>query len=446
MFVAIWHPENLEKAMDGNFHDIHILKRKILGLGKLLEILGYLQHIPSNSMLEAINKIKNELNSIIESREMENASSQREYKLIGEAEGTKQLALHRLQAVWEVYEENGIVLPPDLNAEYSRISDKEKISDVDVGTLNILENKIRSAATNVVKNQLEAEIKQSIDLEHSSDLEKIKRVNILLQAKQSIAGIESSFGLTSIEEFITSNALIEAISVLKQKDVTGEYDWSSVAQIFRNGMQNGERIKPYANKQLSNLNALYTYVISLQNTQLNSETNVSELIEKNGLRCLIDTELGQLLTSMNLLQDEDPKNKLNPKNLLNAIQEAQKKISSLRQRRLAKMLEININNIVSDQLHDHISGKLYSLASEKLDRLLKEKIKLRWTNKNIAKWGEEIMNEFNYEKEIQGNCSLTQANHRMTIEDTIRDVFLPEYNIIWNEMVQNVFENTMPFN
>jgi hypothetical protein len=444
MFVATWHPENLEKAMDGNFHDIHILKRKILGLDKLLEILGSLKYIPSHSMLDAINTIKNELNSIIESREMENASSQLEYMLIGEAEGTKQLALHRLQAVWEVYEENGIELPSDLTAEYSRISDKEKISDVAVGTLNILENKIRSAATNVVKNQLEAEIKQSIDLEHSSDIKKIQQVNILLQAKNAISGIESAFDLASIEKFITSNALIEAISAISQKK-GDKVDWSSVMKIAGNGIQNEGCIRSYADKQLSNLNALYTYVISLQNTQLNSETNVSELIEINGLRCLIDTELGQLLTSMNLLQDEDPKNKLNPKKLLNAIQEAQKKISSLRQRRIVELLEININNIDSDQLRDHISGKLYSLASEKLDGLLKEKIKLRWTNKNIAKWGEEIMKEFNYEKGIQGYCSLTQANHRMTIEDTIHDVFLPEYKKIWNDMVQNVFENTMSF-
>jgi hypothetical protein len=33
----------------------------------------------------------------------------------------------------------------------------------------------------------------------------------------------------------------------------------------------------------------------------------------------------------------------------------------------------------------------------------------------------------------------------MTIEDTIHDVFLPEYKKIWNDMVQNVFENTMSF-
>lgn len=438
MFAAIWHPTSLEKILNGNLYDLSSLNGKKEALDPLVEFLNTLGHYNLESMSQAIEKIQQELLYIIESRNQEIASSERENELLGSPQEKARIDLHRLEAVIEIYEKNGIELPQELLAEYETIAVEVNL---DKDRITILENRIKSMVMEDARRKLETELKQKIDDEFSMDVEDIRFIRLLLSARQSIDGIKNAFNLTSIEDFITSGALLEAIAMIKDPIKTGELNWNRLLQISNNGIKEGGVIKPFAKNQLQSLNALQAYVEYVKNKPPDVEKNSTELNGTNDFCSIIDANIIERLSTMVLI-NIDKKDELNPKKILAELALVEKEISQRKQQKQAEFLGIDIGTIDPKKIRDCILGRMQSLASNKLNDEYGQDIIQEWNKKNIAVWGEEILKQLIQEKKVQGMCSEKQMLHRSNIESILKI----SYPDMWNKMVSTIYQNAMLFN
>ena len=438
MFAAIWHPTSLEKILNGNLYDLSSLNGKKEALVPLVEFLKTSGHYNLESMSQAIEKIQQELQYIIESRNQEIASSERENELLGSPQEKARIDLHRLEAVIEIYQKNGIELPQELVAEYETIAIEVNL---DKDRITILENRIKSIVVEDARRKLETELKPKIDDEFSKDVEDIRLIRLLLSARQSIDGIKNAFNLTSIEDFITSGALLEAIAVIKDAVKTGKFNWNSLLQISNNGIKEGGVIKSFANNQLQSLNALQSYVEYVKNKPPDVEKNSTELNGTNDFCSIIDVKLIERL-STRVLINIDNQDELNPKKILAELALVEKEISQRKQKKQAELLGIDIDTIDPKKIRDCILGRMQSLASNKLNDEYGQDIIQEWNKKNIAVWGEEILKQLIQEKKVQGMCSEKQMLHKSNIESILKI----SYPDMWNKMVSTIYQNAMPFN
>jgi hypothetical protein len=328
--------------------------------------------------------------------------------------------------------------PQELLAEYETIAIEVNL---DKDRITILENRIKSIVVEDARRKLETELKQKIDDEFSKDVEDIRLIRLLLSARQSIDGIKNAFNLTSIEDFITSGALLEAITMIKDAIKTGELNWNRLLQISNNGIKEGGVIKPFAKNQLQSLNALQAYVEYVKNKPHDVEKNSTELNGTNDFCSIIDTNIIERLSTMVLI-NIDNQDELNPKKILAELALVEKEISQRKQKKQAKLLGIDIDIIDPKKIRDCILGRMQSLASNNLNDEYGQDIIQEWNKKNIAVWGEEILKQLIQEKKVQGMCSEKQMLHKSNIESILKI----SYPDMWNKMVSTIYQNAMPFN
>ena len=202
----------------------------------------------------------------------------------------------------------------------------------------------------------------------------------MLSARQSIDGIKNAFNLTSIEDFITSGALLEAIAMIKDAIKTGELNWNRLLQISNNGIKEGGVIKPFAKNQLQSLNALQAYVEYVKNKPPDVEKNSTELNGTNDFCSIIDANIIERLSTMVLI-NIDKKDELNPKKILAELALVEKEISQRKQQKQAELLGIDIDIIDPKKIRDYILGRMQSLASNKLNDEYGQDIIQEWNKK-----------------------------------------------------------------
>lgn len=439
-FASIWHPQAIEKALNGNFYDIPLLKRKITGLDQMMNHLTSMGVQPSETIIHAAQNIQQELTHIINTRHQEDKSNERELALIGGKDGSIQLVLNRLQSVIEIFEEEEIVLPQELMDEYSALISNSNLAELEIVQIDSLENRIRSVATNDVKAILEQDLKQRVDSEFISDVDNLRNIKLLTLAKQSLDGIKAAFNLESVEQFILSGALQKAISILNTAE-GAHIDWSEVYDIENNGIKANNGIRAFANKQSNTLYALNGYI-----EMAKKQFSLSEAFANSNIQTIIDTQLDRILNSMNLLVEPDDQTTdcLNPKKILKVVAEIEKQISRSKQLRQAEELGID-TSMDPSKLRDHIIGTLQSKANEILDSRCSERINDRWNRKNVEYWGEERVQQIIQEKKTQGDFSYAQIEHRVAIEQEVKERLLPEYTRLWMQMVHDVYGKAFSF-